>query len=66
MERDTQSGDGEVAVCHVCKKEFPTQQELFAHLENDHDGELLAEDGESGGAEVNHQPASPALDAPGA
>jgi hypothetical protein len=41
-ERAGQSGDGEVAVCHVCKREFSTQKELLAHLDaEEHDGEIL-------------------------
>ena len=40
-EFEGQSGDGEIAVCHVCAKEFPTQKALLAHLEEAHDGELL-------------------------
>ncbi len=40
-ERSEQSGDGEVAVCHVCQKEFSTQKELLAHLDQEHEGELL-------------------------
>jgi hypothetical protein len=40
-ERDEQSGDGEIAVCHVCDQKFPTQEELLAHLDGAHEGELL-------------------------
>jgi hypothetical protein len=40
-ERASQSGDGERAVCHVCDRELPTQEELLAHLEAEHGGELL-------------------------
>ena len=39
-EFESQSGDGEIAVCHVCAKEFPTQKALLAHLEEAHDGEI--------------------------
>lgn len=40
-EFEGQSGDGEIAVCHVCEKEFSTQKALLAHLEEAHDGEIL-------------------------
>ena len=40
-ERESQSGDGEVAVCHVCQRAFSTQKELLAHLDTEHDGEIL-------------------------
>jgi hypothetical protein len=40
-ERDEQAGDGEIAVCHVCDRRFGTQSELLAHLEQQHEGELL-------------------------
>lgn len=40
-ESETQSGDGEIAICHVCSKEFTTQKALLAHLEDEHDGEML-------------------------
>jgi hypothetical protein len=44
-ERTDQRGDGEVGVCHICGVTFPTQQQLAAHLMNDHDGEILPVDG---------------------
>ena len=31
-ERETQRGDPEVGVCHVCGETFPTQEELSKHL----------------------------------
>ncbi len=40
-ERASQSGDGEIAVCHVCQRSFSTQKELLAHLDAEHDGEIL-------------------------
>lgn len=41
-ERETQSGDGEIAKCFVCGKAFVTQAELLMHLEDAHtDGVLL-------------------------
>ena len=40
-ERDEQGGDGEIGVCHVCYQQFDTQEELLAHLKEDHDGEIL-------------------------
>ena len=40
-EFESQSGDGETAVCHVCSKAFPTQKALLVHLEEAHDGEIL-------------------------
>jgi hypothetical protein len=40
-ERASQSGDGEVAVCHVCRRAFSTQKELLVHLDTHHDGEIL-------------------------
>jgi hypothetical protein len=40
-ERESQSGDGEVAICHVCNKEFSTQEKLLAHLNEQHEAELL-------------------------
>jgi hypothetical protein len=39
-----QQGDGEVGVCHICGVTFPTQQQLVAHLMDDHDGEILPTD----------------------
>ena len=40
-ERETQSGDGEVAVCHVCQRAFSTQKELLELLVVEHDGVIL-------------------------
>ena len=40
-EREEQAGDGETAVCHVCRQEFATQEELLTHLDDRHEGELL-------------------------
>ncbi len=40
-ERTEQRGDGEIGTCHVCGRTFATQEELSAHLMDDHDGELL-------------------------
>ena len=42
-ERTEQRGDGEIAICHICDREFPTQEELSKHLMDDHDGETLAD-----------------------
>ena len=42
-ERTEQEGDGEVGICHICGREFPTQEELSKHLMDDHDGETLAD-----------------------
>jgi hypothetical protein len=45
-ERDTQSGDDELGVCHVCGERFGTQQALADHLMQAHGDDLLpAEDG---------------------
>jgi hypothetical protein len=43
-ERDTQTGDGEVAVCHVCEATLASQEELLDHLRDAHPDELLVED----------------------
>lgn len=43
-ERETQGGDGEVAICHICDKEFPTQEELIHHMEAAHQEDRLASD----------------------
>ena len=40
-ERDEQSGDGEIGICHVCDRRFATQRELLAHLDEAHPGDLL-------------------------
>jgi hypothetical protein len=37
-ERETQRGDPEVGVCHVCGESFPTQEELSKHLIEAHEG----------------------------
>lgn len=42
-EMDAQRGDGEVGTCHICDREFPTQEELSKHLMDDHDAETLAD-----------------------
>jgi transcription elongation factor Elf1 len=38
---ETQTGDGETAVCHVCGQRFATQAELLKHLEDQHPDDLL-------------------------
>ena len=43
-ERETQGGDGEVAICHICDRQFPTQEDLSRHLIDDHEGENLEAD----------------------
>jgi len=43
-ERTEQDGDHEVRTCHFCGVTFPTQQQLAAHLLDDHDGEILPVD----------------------
>ena len=43
-ERENQGGDKETAVCHVCGRTFPTQEELSKHLLSEHEGELLGEE----------------------
>jgi hypothetical protein len=35
-EADTQQGDGEVGVCHVCGERFETQEALASHLMRAH------------------------------
>jgi hypothetical protein len=40
-ERLNQTGDGEVAVCHVCDQRFETQEELGRHLMDAHPDDLL-------------------------
>lgn len=40
-ERDEQAGSGEIGTCHVCDREFSTQEELLAHLDEEHPGDLL-------------------------
>jgi hypothetical protein len=40
-EANTQSGDGEAAVCHVCNERFETQEELAKHLMDTHPDDLL-------------------------
>jgi hypothetical protein len=40
-ERDEQRSEpDEIGVCHVCDARFDSQQELSAHLMNDHEGEV--------------------------
>ena len=43
-ERTEQGGDHEVGTCHICGVTFLTQQQLAAHLMDDHDGEILPVD----------------------
>ena len=40
-EANTQSGDGEAAMCHVCNERFETQEELAKHLMDTHPDDLL-------------------------
>lgn len=42
-ERDTQTGDTETAVCHVCDQRFGTQEELTKHLIDAHPNDLFGE-----------------------
>jgi hypothetical protein len=42
-ERDTQLGDGETAVCHVCEQRFQTQEDLAKHLLRAHPDEVFNE-----------------------
>lgn len=44
-ERETQGGDPEVGVCHVCGRTFATQEELSKHLMDEHDQEGLGDNG---------------------
>ena len=44
--RETQRGDPEIGVCHVCGQTFPTQEELSKHLIETHEG--LPSNGSSG------------------
>jgi hypothetical protein len=46
-ERETQSGDEETAICHVCNQRFPTQGELLKHLEETHPNDLLPDPSET-------------------
>jgi hypothetical protein len=41
-ERETQSGDAEVAACHVCAQVFDTQEDLAKHLMEAHGGKESA------------------------
>lgn len=43
-ERENQSGDGEVAICHICDRRFDTQEAMSRHLIDDHEGENLEAD----------------------
>ena len=43
-ERTEQGGDQEGGTCHICGVTFATQQQLAAHLMDDHDGEILPVD----------------------
>lgn len=43
-ETDQHTGDGETGVCHICQREFSTQEELSKHLIEAHDDETLADD----------------------
>jgi hypothetical protein len=40
-ERDSQQGDAETAVCHVCNERFSTQEQLLKHLEQAHPDDVL-------------------------
>ena len=40
-EKDAHGGGGETAICHVCGRQFSTQEELLKHLEEAHPGDLL-------------------------
>jgi hypothetical protein len=40
-EIDEQRGDGEVGRCHVCGREFASQEDLSKHLMDAHDEDLL-------------------------
>jgi hypothetical protein len=40
-EIDEQRGDGEVGLCHVCGREFASQEELSKHLMDTHDEDVL-------------------------
>jgi C2H2-type zinc finger protein len=40
-EIDEQRGDGEIGKCHVCGREFPSQDDLSKHLMDEHDEDLL-------------------------
>lgn len=43
-ETDQHTGDGETGLCHICQREFSTQEELSKHLIEAHDDETLADD----------------------
>jgi hypothetical protein len=47
-ERENQSGDAERAICHVCGREFDSQETLSKHLMDEH-----AEDVLEGGPEAD-------------
>jgi hypothetical protein len=42
-EQPMQGGDGELARCHICEREFPRQDELSRHLLEVHQEEVLGE-----------------------
>jgi hypothetical protein len=42
-EVDEQRGDGELGNCHVCGREFSSQEELSKHLMDVHEEDLLPE-----------------------
>jgi Zinc finger, C2H2 type len=44
-ERETQAGDAEVAVCHMCGQTFSSQEMLSKHLMDAHDDEGLVSEG---------------------
>jgi hypothetical protein len=46
-ERDTQAGDGELGVCHMCGRRFPTQEDLSGHLMEEHEDDGLPPGDES-------------------
>jgi Zinc finger, C2H2 type len=40
-ERETQTGDDEVGICHICGETFPSQEMLSRHLMDEHDEDAL-------------------------
>ena len=40
-EADTQRGDGQIGLCHVCGERFGTQEELADHLMQTHADDVL-------------------------
>ena len=43
-ERDEQGGDPELGTCHICGKEFRTQEELSKHLMDVHPDDALGDE----------------------